>query len=156
LKEQHPVSLAISLHATTDELRNQLVPINKKYPLAELLKACHEYARSDKRLKITFEYVMLRGINDTPTHALQLVKLLKGLPAKINLIPFNPFPGSIYQCSKPQVIETFRDILLQADVMTITRKTRGNDIDAACGQLVGKVKDRTRRNITIPIVQEVA
>ncbi len=142
LKDQCPVNLAISLHAPTDELRSQLIPINRKYPLAELLSACRAYLAGDTRRIITFEYVMLRGVNDSATQARQLVKLLQGLPVKVNLIPFNVFPQSLYQCSPLEVIEQFRNILLQAGIMTITRKTRGDDIHAACGQLAGKVLNR--------------
>jgi 23S rRNA (adenine2503-C2)-methyltransferase len=145
LKETSPVCLAISLHAPNDELRNELVPLNKKYPLASLLAACRDYVKDDDRLKLTFEYVMLRGINDSADHAKALVKLMRHLPAKVNLIPFNPFPQSPYERSTQDVIDNFRNILLAADIMTITRKTRGDDIDAACGQLAGKVADKTRR-----------
>jgi 23S rRNA (adenine2503-C2)-methyltransferase len=146
LAEVSPVSLAISLHAPSDELRDQLVPLNRKYPLAELLAACRRYAaRQSQRCRVTFEYVMLAGVNDSPRHAQALVRLLKGIPAKVNLIPFNPFPATLYARSAPAVIDRFRDILLAEGLMTITRKTRGDDIDAACGQLVGRLKDRTRR-----------
>ncbi len=151
LKETSPVCLAISLHAPNDELRNELVPLNKKYPLASLIAACREYVKDDDRLKLTFEYVMLRGINDSVDHAKALVKLMRHLPAKVNLIPFNPFPQSPYERSTQEVIDNFRNILLAADIMTITRKTRGDDIDAACGQLAGKLVDKTRR---IPILME--
>jgi 23S rRNA (adenine2503-C2)-methyltransferase len=154
LKEVIDVSLAVSLHAPNDELRNQIVPINRKYPISELLDVCREYVAGEPRRKITFEYVMLDGINDTPEHARQLAKILKTVPAKVNLIPFNPFPGTDYRCSPRTVIDRFRDILMQAGIITTTRKTRGDDIDAACGQLVGKVQDRTRRTgqrITVPL-----
>lgn len=153
LKAASPVCLAISLHAPFDELRNELVPLNKKYPLASLLAACREYVQDDERLKLTFEYVMLKGINDSPEHAKALVKLMRHLPAKVNLIPFNPFPQSPYERSSQQVIDNFRDILWAADITTITRKTRGDDIDAACGQLAGRVADKTRR---IPIRAEIS
>jgi len=146
LKEQSPVSLAVSLHAANDSLRDQLVPINKKYPLNQLIAACREYVENDNRRHITFEYVMLKDINDNPSHARDLVKLLKGISAKINLIPFNPFPQSHYQRSTPETIEIFRDILIKAGLVTITRKTRGDDIDAACGQLAGKVINRRQLN----------
>jgi len=142
LKEECPVNLAISLHAPTDTLRSELIPINQKYPLSELLAACRAYIAGDARRKITFEYVMLRGINDSPTQARELVKLLRGLPVKMNLIPFNSFSQSSYQCSSLEVIDQFRNILLQAGIMTMTRKTRGDDINAACGQLAGKVLNR--------------
>jgi 23S rRNA (adenine2503-C2)-methyltransferase len=142
LKQQCPVNLAISLHAPTDDLRNELVPINKKYPIAELLNACRDYVKTENRRKITFEYVMLQDFNDSPKQAQQLAKLLRNLPAKINLIPFNPFPNSPYQCASQARIDAFRDILIKADLITVTRKTRGADIDAACGQLVGRVFNR--------------
>ena len=145
LQAQCPVNLAISLHAPTDNLREQLVPLNQKYPLAKLIAACRDYVKADLRHKITFEYVMLKDINDHPNQAKALIKLLNPLPAKINLIPFNPFPDTNYQCSLPNRIEAFRDILTQAQFVTVTRKTRGDDIDAACGQLAGKVLDRRRR-----------
>ncbi len=146
LKDHCPVNLAISLHAPNDALRNELVPINRKYPLAALLAACRDYIAADTRRTITFEYVMLRGINDSPTHARELVKLLRGLPVKMNLIPFNPFTQSPYQCSLLETIDQFRHILLNAGIMTITRKTRGGDISAACGQLAGKVLNRKLQN----------
>jgi 23S rRNA (adenine2503-C2)-methyltransferase len=138
--------LAVSLHATNDELRNQLVPINKKYPLKELIAACHRFSeKQSARTRITFEYVMLDGVNDTPQHARELVTLLKGLPVMMNLIPFNPFEGSGYTTSPARRIETFAKILMAADMTTVVRRTRGDDIDAACGQLVGKVEDKSRR-----------
>ncbi len=145
LKEECDVALAVSLHATTDALRDELVPINKKYPIKELMAACRRYLDRDGRRKITFEYVMLKGVNDQPEHARQLIKLMKGVPGKVNLIPFNPFPGSEYLCSSRNAIFRFRDLLQQGGVITMTRKTRGEDIDAACGQLAGKVKDKTKR-----------
>jgi len=139
------VSLAVSLHAANDELRNILVPINRRYPISELLGACRRYAGQREGEPITFEYVMLKGVNDSAADARQLVKILKGLPAKINLIPFNSFAGSGYTCSLQSAIDQFRNILMAAGVVTITRKTRGDDIDAACGQLVGQVAARARR-----------
>ncbi len=139
------VSLAISLHATNDKLRNQLVPINKSFPISELMDACRRYATTRAIDTITFEYVMLSGINDSEAEAYMLVKLMNGIPAKINLIPFNPFPGTHYKCSSTMVIDKFRDILIKGGVFTITRKTRGKDIDAACGQLVGKVMARAKK-----------
>jgi len=145
LKQVTDVSLAVSLHAPTDELRNQLVPLNKKYPIKQLLAACKDYVAGAARRKVTFEYVMLEGINDSPEQARQLVKVLQGVPAKLNLIPFNPFPGTNYRVSSQARIDKFRDILMQAGLITVTRKTRGDDIDAACGQLAGKVLDRTKR-----------
>lgn len=139
------ISLAISLHAPDDALRDRLVPINKHYPIKELLAACKRYAQATNNEPITFEYVMLNGINDSDTQAQQLAVLLKGIPAKINLIPFNPFPGSGYTRSSRVTIDRFRDILTAAGLITITRKTRGDDIDAACGQLIGQVLPRAKR-----------
>ena len=147
LKEVSDVSLAVSLHAPNDALRDQLVPLNKKYPIRELLQACRRYVAGESRRKITFEYVMLDGINDSNEHARQLAGLLKQVPAKVNLIPFNPFPNTQYQCSSQARIDAFRDILIQHGITTITRKTRGNDIDAACGQLAGQVMDKTKRKL---------
>lgn len=146
LQEISDVALAVSLHAPNDELRNVLVPLNKKYPLRELIQACKDFFKTDHRRYVTMEYVMLEGINDTPEHARQLISLLKGVRAKVNLIPFNPFPFTIYKRSPDKTIDQFREILIRANINCITRKTRGDDIDAACGQLVGQVKDRTRRN----------
>jgi 23S rRNA (adenine2503-C2)-methyltransferase len=140
-----PVSLAVSLHAPNDALRNGLVPLNRRYPIAQLLEACRRYVTYSPKSQITFEYVMLDRVNDSEEQARELVRVLRGVPAKVNLIPFNPFPGTPYRCSPRQRIDHFRDILLQAGLMTITRKTRGEDIAAACGQLVGRVQDRTRR-----------
>ena len=137
--------LAVSLHTTDNVLRNILVPINKKYPVEELINACREYAHDQPGETITFEYVMLADVNDSPTQAKALVILLKDLPAKVNLIPFNPFPGTEYKRSDPATIDRFRDILVNAGIITITRKTRGEDIDAACGQLVGKVLPKSKR-----------
>ncbi len=147
LREVSDVSLAVSLHAPNNELRDELVPLNRKYPLEELIPACREYIRGDKRRKITWEYVMLDGVNDTPAHARQLIRLLEGTPSKMNLIPFNPFPGSGYKASPPERIEAFRQRLMKSGLISITRKTRGDDIDAACGQLVGRVQDRRRREL---------
>ncbi|MGQ3887767.1 23S rRNA (adenine(2503)-C(2))-methyltransferase RlmN [Legionella sp. CNM-1927-20] len=146
LREVSPVALAVSLHAPNDELRNELVPINKKYPLAKLMALCKRYFKDEPRRKVTFEYVMLKGVNDQPEHAFQLVKLLHNIPAKVNLIPFNPFPLTQYERSSEATINQFRDILMAKGINTITRKTRGDDIDAACGQLAGSVKDRTSRS----------
>ena len=145
LREVTDVSLAVSLHAPSNELRDKLVPINQKYPLEVLIPACRDFIKGDKRRKITWEYVMLDGINDTDAHAKSLVRLLEGTPSKLNLIPFNAFPGAEYRSSPPQRIEAFRQRMLKAGIMAITRKTRGDDIDAACGQLVGRVNDRSRR-----------
>ncbi len=145
LSERCPVALAVSLHAPNDMLRDQLVPINKKYPLKELLAACQRYLNTAPRDFITFEYIMLAGINDSVTQACELVKLVKDTPCKFNLIPFNPFPNSGYKCSSSEAIHRFRDVLMQAGLVSTVRKTRGDDIDAACGQLAGRVLDRTRR-----------
>lgn len=145
LRDTLDVALAVSLHAPNDELRNKLVPLNKKYPLADLMKVCRHYFKDDKRRSITMEYVMLAGINDSPMHAKQLIKLLQGVRAKMNLIPFNPFPHTDYQRSDTETILQFRDVLMKADINTTIRRTRGDDIDAACGQLVGEVQDKTRR-----------
>ncbi len=147
------VSLAVSLHAANDELRNVLVPINQKYPLKELLAACRENVKLAPRRTITFEYVMLDGINDSTADARALIKLLKNIPAKLNLIPFNPFPNSNYQCSTMVTIKRFRDLLHNAGIVTTIRKTRGEDIDAACGQLVGKVKDKSRRHLKLHLAE---
>jgi 23S rRNA (adenine2503-C2)-methyltransferase len=144
LREHSDISLAVSLHAPTNELRDLLVPINRKYPLEELIPACREFIADDKRRKVTFEYVMLDGVNDSDRHAKQLIRLLEGTPSKMNLIPFNPFPGTDYRCSPPERVEAFRQRLMKAGLISITRKTRGSDIDAACGQLVGRVEDRRR------------
>jgi 23S rRNA (adenine2503-C2)-methyltransferase len=145
LKEVSDVALALSLHAPTDALRDQLVPLNKKYPIREVLDACKRYLSGDTRRRVTIEYVMLDGVNDSAEHAKALVKVLRGVPAKVNLIPFNPFPNTQYRRSSDAAINRFRDILIKADLITTTRKTRGDDIDAACGQLVGEVMDRTKR-----------
>ncbi len=145
LKEQSPVALAVSLHAPNDALRNELVPVNKKYPLAQLLDVCKDYFANEPRRKVTFEYVMLDGVNDSLAHAKQLAKVLQNVPSKVNLIPFNPFPEAPYQRSSMRAIDQFRSYLMSQDINTITRKTRGEDIDAACGQLAGKFNDRTSR-----------
>lgn len=145
LRDACPVALAVSLHAPNDELRNQIVPINKKYPLAQLMAACQRYLEKAPRDFITFEYVMLEGVNDQPFHAEQLIHLVKNVPCKFNLIPFNPFPNSGYQCSSKNVMTKFKAILVEAGHIVTIRKTRGDDIDAACGQLAGKVKDKTKR-----------
>ncbi len=146
LAEDCPVSLAVSLHAPDDALRTELVPLNRKYDITQLLDACRRYLGADRRRRVTFEYVMLKGVNDSEAHARRLVSLLEGVPAKVNLIPFNASAGIDYECSDAAVIDRFRDRLLAAGIMTITRKTRGDDIDAACGQLAGSVLDRTRRS----------
>ncbi|MCD4862769.1 23S rRNA (adenine(2503)-C(2))-methyltransferase RlmN [Pseudomonas sp. PLB05] len=141
------VSLALSLHAPNDELRNELVPINRKYPLAMLLDACQRYIRQlgEKRV-LTIEYTLLKDVNDLPEHALQLIELLRNVPCKINLIPFNPFPHSGYERPSKNATRRFQELLVQAGFNVTVRTTRGDDIDAACGQLVGQVVDRTRRS----------
>ncbi|MFK5984589.1 MAG: 23S rRNA (adenine(2503)-C(2))-methyltransferase RlmN [Pseudomonadota bacterium] len=147
LRENCDVSLAISLHAPNNELRDQLVPINKKYPIEELIAACQYYFSGDTKMKqFTIEYVMLDHFNDEPQHARQLVKLLKQIPCKVNLIPFNPFPKTQYKCSGAKRVQAFQEILSKAGLITTTRKTRGEDIDAACGQLAGKIEDKTGRS----------
>lgn len=146
LRDLSPVALAVSLHAPNDELRNVLVPINKKYPLVDLMAMCKNYFKDEPRRVVTFEYVMLKGVNDQPEHARQLIKLLKNIPSKVNLIPFNPFPLTDYERSSKEAIDAFRDMLIAKGINTITRKTRGDDIDAACGQLAGEVQDRTSRS----------
>jgi len=148
LREQVEVSLAISLHAPNDALRDQLVPINKKYPIKQLLDSCLRFMDGKAaRERLTIEYVMLNGVNDSDENAHQLVNVLRDVPAKVNLIPFNPFPETRYKRSSNNRIHRFRDILVNAGLVVITRKTRGEDIDAACGQLAGKVNDRSRREI---------
>ena len=147
LREDCPVALAVSLHAPNDTLRNEIVPINQKYPLAELMAACQRYLKRAPRDFITFEYVMLDGVNDKPEHARQLIELVRDVPCKFNLIPFNPFPNSGYRCSRFDAIHRFRDMLVQAGHIVTTRKTRGEDIDAACGQLAGQVQDKTKRTL---------
>ncbi len=147
LKARLPVSLAVSLHAPDDELRDQLVPLNRKYPLAALLGACRRYvAAQDMRMRVTFEYVMLDGVNDSDRHARALGKCLQGIPSKINLIPFNPFPGSGFARSSEERLERFRELLYRQGYTTLTRRPRGEDIDAACGQLVGQVQNRRPAN----------
>ncbi len=146
LREVTDVALAVSLHAPNDALRTELVPINKKYPISELLAACKRYLRDDARRRITMEYVMLDGVNDQPHHAHELVKILRAVPSKVNLIPFNPFNGTKYQRSSNEAILQFQSILMNAGIVTLTRKTRGDDIDAACGQLAGQVNDKTQRS----------
>jgi len=139
--------LAVSLHATNDKLRDELVPVNKKYPLKELMAACRRFIdKQNTRSRITFEYVMLDGVNDQPEHARELIKLLKGIPTLMNLIPFNPFEGSGYQTSSRNAVMRFSEILHNAGITTVVRKTRGEDIDAACGQLAGKIEDKSRRH----------
>lgn len=143
--EDMDVALALSLHAPTDALRSDIVPLNKKYPIQEVLDACNRYVERDPRRKITMEYVMLDGVNDQPEHAKALCRILSQVPCKINLIPFNPFPGNHYTCSPMHRIEAFKKQLQNAGFVATIRKTRGQDIVAACGQLAGQVKDRTKR-----------
>jgi 23S rRNA (adenine2503-C2)-methyltransferase len=143
IADETNVALAVSLHAPNDELRSELVPINRRHPIAELLDACWHYVEKQNARSVTFEYVMLDGVNDRPEHARQLAALLRGRPAKVNLIPFNPFPGTQYRRSNEEAIVRFRDLLMKGGVIATIRRTRGDDIDAACGQLVGRVNDRT-------------
>jgi 23S rRNA (adenine2503-C2)-methyltransferase len=138
------VALAVSLHAPTDALRDQLVPLNRKYPLAGLMAACRRYLERAPRDFITFEYVMLDGLNDDDRHAQQLIALVRDVPCKFNLIPFNPFPNAGLRCSSAERIRRFAQQLSDAGIVTTVRRTRGDDIDAACGQLAGAVRDRTR------------
>jgi len=153
LGEESDVSLAVSLHAANDELRTELVPLNKKYPIAELMAACQRYVQRKPRSSITFEYTLMKGVNDQPMHARQLARLMRQFDnavqmkdaAKVNLIPFNPFPGTRYERSTEEDIRAFQKLLLDSNVLTMVRRTRGDDIDAACGQLKGQVMDRTRR-----------
>lgn len=149
LREDCPVALAVSLHAPTDGLRDELMPINRKYPLRDLMAACVRYLKRAPRDSITFEYVMLDGVNDRESDARALLGLIAKVSCKVNLIPFNPFPKSGFRRSPPDRIRRFAEILQAAGVITTTRKTRGDDIDAACGQLAGKVEDRTRRSLRI-------
>ncbi len=144
LGEESNVALAVSLHASNDALRDVLVPSNRRYPIAELLDACWDYARLANLKGVTFEYVMLAGINDGIEQARELARLLANRPAKVNLIPFNPFPGSVYLRSPQEAVDRFRQVVLDAGIMTVTRKTRGDDIAAACGQLAGQVSNRVR------------
>ena len=149
LRDECPVALAVSLYAPNDALRDQLVPINQKYPLVELMAACRRYLDKAPRDFVTFEYVMLEGINDTDAHARELLALVRDVPCKFNLIPFNPFPASPFKRSRPERVRRFAEILMAAGIVTTTRKTRGDDIDAACGQLAGQVKDKTRRTLVL-------
>ncbi|MDD5180174.1 MAG: 23S rRNA (adenine(2503)-C(2))-methyltransferase RlmN [Gallionellaceae bacterium] len=145
LRDECPVALAVSLHAPNDALRNVLVPINRKYPLRELMAACQRYLECAPRDFITFEYVMLEGVNDSTGDARELIALVRDVPCKFNLIPFNPFPQAPYRRSGTDAVRRFRDVLMQADIVTTTRKVRGDDIAAACGQLAGQVQDKTRK-----------
>ena len=154
LREDCPVALAVSLHAPDDALRDQLVPINRKYPLAQLLAACVRYLERAPRDFVTFEYVMLEGVNDSAAQARQLLQLLAEVPCKLNLIPFNPFPGSDYRRSPIDAVRRFAEILNRGGIVATVRKTRGDDIDAACGQLAGQIEDRTRRSLRRTITIE--
>jgi 23S rRNA (adenine2503-C2)-methyltransferase len=145
LRAECPVALAVSLHAPNDALRDELVPINRKYPIRELLAACLRYIEKAPRDSVMFEYIMLSGVNDSVAQARELAALVKDVPCKINLIPFNPVEGIPYERSAAEAIARFRDVLMQAGLIATIRKTRGDDIDAACGQLAGRVQDRTRR-----------
>lgn len=149
LRDECPVALAVSLHAPDDALRDRLVPINQKYPLRELMAACRRYLERAPRDFVTFEYVMLDGVNDSDAHARALVALVRDVPCKFNLIPFNPFPNSGFGRSNPERIRRFAGILIDAGIVTTTRKTRGDDVNAACGQLAGQVQDRTRRTVRL-------
>ncbi|MFO1422959.1 MAG: 23S rRNA (adenine(2503)-C(2))-methyltransferase RlmN [Candidatus Competibacteraceae bacterium] len=149
LREVAEVSLAVSLHAPDDALRNELVPLNRKYPIAELLAACRYYIADKPYRRITWEYVLLDGVNDTEAHARALAALIKDIPSKVNLIPFNPFPNTHYRRSGPEAIARFQAILMAQDLTVVTRKTRGDDIAAACGQLAGQVQARGRRQARI-------
>jgi len=151
LKERCPVALAVSLHAPNDALRDVIVPINQKYPLARLLATCRSYLEVAPRDFVTFEYVMLDGVNDSVAQARELVALIGDLPCKFNLIPFNPFPHSGYKRSPPAAIQRFREVLMKAGFVVTTRKTRGDDIDAACGQLAGQVIDKTGRTVILEV-----
>ena len=156
LREECPVALAVSLHAPNDALRDQLVPINRKHPLRELMAACQRYLPAAPRDFVTFEYVMLDGVNDTLSHAHELEALVRDVPCKLNLIPFNPFPGSEFRTSPRGRIAAFQKHLMDAGIVTTVRKTRGDDIAAACGQLAGQVKDRTKRRLATRIVPVAA
>jgi 23S rRNA (adenine2503-C2)-methyltransferase len=144
LKDALPVALAVSLHAPNDAIRSRIMPINDAYPIAELLAACRDYLEVAPRDFITFEYVMLKGVNDAPDHARELVRTLEGTPAKVNLIPFNPFPDSGFERTAPDRVRLFQKILLDAGLVATVRRTRGDDIDAACGQLAGQVVNRMK------------
>ncbi|MGH8272985.1 MAG: 23S rRNA (adenine(2503)-C(2))-methyltransferase RlmN [Gammaproteobacteria bacterium] len=147
LGEDCDTALAISLHAPEDALRDELVPINRRYPIAELMAACRRYTARGAHRHVVIEYVMLDGVNDSDRHARLLARRLAGLNAKVNLIPFNPFPGARFACSPPERIARFREIVLGAGFMTVTRRTRGEDIAAACGQLAGRVENRVRHRL---------
>lgn len=145
LREAVDCSLAVSLHAPNNALRDELVPLNRAHPIEDLMAACQRWVEHTRRRHIMFEYVMLAGVNDQPHHARELAAWVGGLPCKVNLIPFNPFPGAGYERSSDEAIDRFRQILMDRGIITITRRTRGEDIDAACGQLAGEVEDRSKR-----------
>lgn len=147
LRDTCPVALAVSLHAPNDALRDRLVPINKKWPIDTLLAACGRYLDKAPRDFVTFEYILLKDVNDRPEHAKELVARLRDVPCKVNLIPFNPFPGGGFERSPRDAVLRFRDILMRASLITTIRRTRGDEIDAACGQLAGEVQDKTRRRL---------
>jgi 23S rRNA (adenine2503-C2)-methyltransferase len=151
LRETIDVALAVSLHSPLDDVRTELVPLNRKYPIAELMQACRDYVSEKHKRTVTFEYTLIEGVNDHPEHARKLVKLLRTVPSKLNLIPFNPFPGTDYRCSSQERITQFQQIVMRGGLIATVRKTRGEDIDAACGQLVGKVQDRTKRSERIKL-----
>jgi 23S rRNA (adenine2503-C2)-methyltransferase len=152
LREECPVALAVSLHAPDDALRDQLVPLNRRYPIAELLDACRRYVAGDDRRRVTFEYTLLAGVNDSPAQAKALARLLARVPAKVNLIPYNPVAGLPYETSPPEAVAKFRDEVLRHGLVATVRKTRGDGIDGACGQLAGKVLPRQRRSVHVPVV----
>lgn len=161
LSQDCPVALAVSLHAPNDALRDQLIPLNKKYPLKELIDACNRYIEFAPRDFITFEYIMLEDVNDTDIHANQLIEICREVKSKVNLIPFNPFPESGLKRSSSQRVKAFSAILNDAGIVATTRKTRGDDIDAACGQLAGDIKDKSKiselmkQRKSIPITKEI-
>lgn len=155
LRETVDVSLAVSLHAPDDRLRDQLVPLNRKYPIQDLLAACRRYvAGKERKLSVTFEYVLIKGVNDTREQAQSLVRLLRGMACKVNIIPFNPFPGTQFQRPDSAVTHEFSEIVQRGGIFTMIRKTRGEDIDAACGQLVGQVKDRRHQRLQTVRVED--
>ena len=155
LREDCHVSLAVSLHAANDTLRDEIIPLNKKYPISVLLEACQRYVAGHKSRHITIEYVLLEGINDSEQDARDLMSILKGLPTKINLIPFNPFSWTNYTCSPKRVISRFKQQLLDGGYVATVRKTRGDDIVAACGQLACEVQDKTRRTQRLNEIESV-
>lgn len=155
LRQEVPVALAVSLHAPDDALRDRLVPLNRKYPLGLLMAACRRYLANAPRDFITFEYVLLDGVNDSDAHARALLRLVRDVPSKFNLIPFNPFPDSGFRRPRAERVRRFQEILIEAGIVATVRKTRGDDIDAACGQLAGQVKDRSRRTtVLLPVRQD--